>query len=69
MNYAMLLFCDVDDEGNILPSAVFGKNALPTQQYDYFFYLEEGHEDTDVLVFSEKYKVVLDGYKASLVLK
>lgn len=69
MNYAKLLFCNVDEEGNILPTAAFGKNVLPTEQYDFFFYLEEGFDEVDVLDFSSKYKVVLNGYKASLVMK
>lgn len=68
MNNAMLLYCDVDNEGNIL-SAAFGKYVLPTRQYSYFFYLEGIEEDMDVIEFSEKYKVVLDGYNASLVPK
>lgn len=68
MNDAMLLYCDVDNEGNIL-SAAFGKYVLPTRQYNCFFYLEGFEEEMDVIEFSEKYKVVLDGYNASLVLK
>lgn len=36
----MLLFCDVDENGNII-SSLHGKNIVPTRQYQYFFYLTE----------------------------
>ena len=35
MNY--LLFCDVDETGNIT-DALTGVNIIPDRQYDYFFY-------------------------------
>jgi hypothetical protein len=40
----MLLFCDVDEEGNII-EALFGATIIPSRQYDYFFYLKEKFED------------------------
>lgn len=41
----LLLFCDVDADGNIT-SSLQGNNVVPTRQYDYFFFLE-GELDVD----------------------
>lgn len=45
MENNFLLFCNVDEEGNII-EGVTGNNIIPDKQYDFFFYLgEEGVED------------------------
>ena len=45
MENNFLLFCNVDDKGNIY-EGVTGNNIIPDKQYDHFFYLgEEGIED------------------------
>lgn len=46
-----LVFCNVDDEGNII-EGISGINIIPGKQYDYFFYREE-NDKIDML----KYKV------------
>lgn len=48
----ILLFCDVDEEGNII-GALMGKNIIPNRQYDYFFFTN----DPGVLDDISKYKV------------
>lgn len=35
-----LVFCDVDEEGNIT-DALVGTNIIPNRQYDYFFFTSD----------------------------
>lgn len=49
----MLLFCDVDENGNIT-SSLHGRNVIPTRQYQYFFYLTEEIDVNDYLVIDGK---------------
>lgn len=40
-----LVFCNVDEDGNIV-DGLTGNNIIPSKQYDHFFYLgEEGIDD------------------------
>lgn len=41
-----LLFCDVDEDGNIT-DALTGVNIIPDRQYDYFFY----GFDADIFIY------------------
>jgi hypothetical protein len=52
-----LLFCNVDEEGNIIDS-LFGDRVIPLKQYDYFFYLTD--EVDTVAQNIPNYKVVND---------
>jgi hypothetical protein len=63
MDGLIQLYCNVDNEGNIIES-YYGPNILPDVAYDFFFMVEE--QITDNL---DQYKVILNGFKASLVLK
>lgn len=57
------VFVDVNDSGEIR-GAYVGKDIIANRQYGFFFYVDEGvaNNITD-------YKVILNGYNASLVLK
>jgi hypothetical protein len=59
----MLLFVNIDSEGNVI-DALFGHNVIPDREYDYFFFTVE-----EIAVNAFKYKVVLDGMKPELVKK
>ena len=52
MNNNFIVFCNVDEDGNIYEGVV-GNNIVPNKQYDYFSYL--GEERIDDLM---KYKVI-----------
>ncbi|MFZ7945655.1 hypothetical protein [Neobacillus sp. 19] len=57
-----LLFCDVDEQGNIT-DALSGVNIIPSRQYDYFFFtMDEG-----VVEDVSQYKVDLEARQ--LILK
>lgn len=49
----MLLFCDVDGNGDII-SWLHGKNVIPERQYQYFFYLLEEIEVENYLVINDQ---------------
>jgi hypothetical protein len=50
-----LLFCDVDEAGNII-DALSGANIIPSRQYDYFFFTMDAGVMEDISL----YKVDLD---------
>jgi hypothetical protein len=50
-----LLFCDVDEAGNIIV-AFTGTNIIPSRQYDFFFFTN----DADVADNIANYKVDLE---------
>jgi hypothetical protein len=41
----ILLFCDVDENGNIIESIV-GERIIPLRQYDYFFFITGKNTET-----------------------
>lgn len=57
-----LVFCDVDEQGNIT-DAFTGMNIIPSRQYDYFFFTT----DAGVMEDISNYKVDLE--TRQLVLK
>jgi hypothetical protein len=61
------IFITCDDEGNI-SSAEFGQMIVRMDEADFFFikHEEEAHE---IMENIEKYKIQIDGFKPSLVLK
>jgi hypothetical protein len=42
----MLLFCDIDENGNIT-TWLHGRYVVPTRQYQHFFYLTEEIDVTE----------------------
>ncbi|MED3974619.1 hypothetical protein P4639_14595 [Priestia megaterium] len=61
------LFVEVDEEGNIT-SAEYGQMIVRMDSADFFFIKHED-EGNKIMENIENYKIQLDGYKASLVLK
>lgn len=59
------LFCNVDEEGNII-DAYYGENIIASEPYDFFFFV---NVQTDAVPDITKYKVVIEGFKAQLVKK
>ncbi|MEC3882633.1 hypothetical protein VKA52_02695 [Halobacillus sp. HZG1] len=57
------VFVNVDEQGNILVE-YSGRNIIAEDQYDYFFLVNE-----EVAMHLNEYKVSLNGFKPSLVLK
>lgn len=63
MEQEMLIYVDVDEQGNIV-SSQGGTNAKPEREYDYFFIRDKLTLDNIL-----KYKVIINEYKPDLVLK
>jgi len=61
------LFIECDEQGNIT-SADYGQMIVRMDPADFFFIYQED-EGSEIMENIEKYKVQLDGFKASLVLK
>jgi hypothetical protein len=55
---AHLLYCDVDENGNIV-DAFGGLNIIPSRQYDFYFFLEDEINITDYRVNVEERTLVL----------
>ncbi|MBT2682666.1 hypothetical protein [Bacillus sp. ISL-37] len=52
----ILVYCDTDNDGNII-DALIGANIIPSRQYDYFFF----STDAGVLEDIAQYKVNAGG--------
>lgn len=61
--YGYSIYINTDDNGNIT-SALMGYRSLPDRKYTFHFYFKEEFKD-DIM----NYRVVVDGYDTSLVLK
>ncbi|CRK80297.1 hypothetical protein [Neobacillus massiliamazoniensis] len=59
----MFIYVNVDVEGNIT-NAIAGERIIPDKEYDFFF-LRDEITASNIM----KFKVVLNGFKADLVLK
>lgn len=59
----MFVYVNVDNQGNVI-YGVGGTRPVPEAQYDFFFL-----KDKVTLDNITKFKVVMDGFKANLVLK
>jgi hypothetical protein len=57
----MLLFVNIDENGNIIES-LYGHNIIPDREYDFFFFTTE-----EIAITAHQYKVVLNGFKTDLV--
>lgn len=57
------LFIKVDSSGEVT-DCLFGENVIPTESYDFFFLVEK-----EVAENIYDYKVVIQDFKPSLVLK
>jgi hypothetical protein len=59
----MLLFVNIDSEGNIVDS-LYGENIIPNREYDFFFYTTE-----EIAMNAFQYKVVIVNMKPELAKK
>jgi hypothetical protein len=59
----MLLFVDIDEEGNII-DALYGYNIIPDREYNFFFYTTE-----EIAENAFDYKVAIVKMKPELVVK
>ncbi|MFE4119947.1 hypothetical protein [Priestia sp. YIM B13486] len=59
------VFVTVDTEGNVT-SAQVGRYIVQTEPFDFFF-IEDEETGKDLQTNAKYYKVVLNGFKASLV--
>lgn len=62
-NQNMFIYVNVDEEGNVV-YGVGGTRPVPEAEYNFFFLRDQLTLDNIT-----KFKVVLDGFKAELVLK
>lgn len=56
-----LIYCDVDEQGNII-DAFYGTNIIPSRQYDYYFFTE----DKDIANNLMKYYVNIETRQLTL---
>lgn len=63
MEMAMFIFVNVDDQGNVI-RAMGGTSPVPDAEYDFFFL-----RDKLTLDNITKFRVVMNGFKADLVLR
>jgi hypothetical protein len=59
----MLLYVNIDEEGNIIDS-LYGQNIIPDREYDFFFYTTE-----EIAANAFDYKVAIVKMKPTLVKK
>jgi hypothetical protein len=59
----MLLFVNIDSEGNVIDS-LYGYNIIPGREYDFFFYTTE-----EIAMNAFHYKVAIVSMKPELVEK
>ena len=63
MEKTIQLYCNVDDEGNIIQS-FFGENIIPSEAFTFFFMIDE-----ETVENIEDYKVGIERFRPVLILK